>query len=328
MLGIKGIAVLFPTLVFSEEQKVFMKITLPKQAVMGLPLPIELQVRGPIKMVEPRLNFDQNPFVLTLTKGEHQVSFPIQDRFRMPNPRRGIIYIDRNSEPRYIRRPSSHLYVKIKDGNTASFTFDLSVLAAHYGNFVFHIAGTPHEKLLPSGEYMFRISKDDTETNILSEKIKFLKPNRAEQALLKQLTTISDGNKAGERIGTTPLWSTYVLFYPSIKKYNDLKKISSMGAKQLAYYSVLSSLVHNPKPLKELTFDDKWLEQALPAYRLDLLALRFEIESERGDQKAAARTRTAILSRSPHYGRVLDSITKNKGYISIYRKHVQKLKSK
>ncbi len=326
MLGIKGIAVLFPSLVFSGEQKVFMTTTLPKQAVIGLPLPIELQVDGPVKIIAPGLNSDLNPLPLILTNGKHQISFPMQDRIRMPNPRRELI-IKGRVEPLYLRIPAPSL--TIKDGKSTSFIIDLSIVAAHRGYRNFHIAGKSQTELLPDGEYKLNISKKDVKAKIFPEKIEFLKPNHTEQDLLTQLIKISKRNRELlEDIGMTPLWSSYVLFHPSIKKKIDLKKISSTGAKQLAYYSVLSSLVHNPKPLKELTFDDNWLEQALPAYRLDLLALRFEIESERGDQKAAARTRTAILSRSPHYGRVLDSIAKNRGYIGIYRKDAQKLKSK
>jgi hypothetical protein len=307
-----------------ERVEATVEVHCPAEAVIGLPLPVRLVIRGEASIVPPHLTASTNPFPFTMTSDEATCTFPAR-RFREVGS-----WQPRYHEPRQDSYRIPLRKTRVTRGKSCEFVMDLSLLDFTLGphgpgrrmSRPFARGGEWRTPLAP-GTYVVEFREPGLDFELHPDAIRLVEPNAEERKLLERLASsfrMKAGRRPGGRRPNGEAWRTFVEQNGAVMSGLDTAKFSDAGREQLRYYSLLASFVASELPMGELAVGQEDLDGLLPGYRNEVLALRYEIELARGDQAGAEETRRAILWDRPDAAAVLDHVRDRGGMIARSRK--------
>ncbi|MHC5055388.1 MAG: hypothetical protein ACYTKD_11795 [Planctomycetota bacterium] len=275
------------------------EVCLPAEAVSGLPVPVRLVVHGEAEVSPSRLMGLANPFPLTLASDEVTYEFPARRYFVHRPPRRNYHV----PGPEALKLPLRK--VKLERGDTGEFVFDLDLL-----DRVATEDDAAGEGVMP-GEYLVEMTDPDLCFEYARREVRFVAPNAEERYLLRSLARLKSEK---------PRWQVFVERNERAMRGVDPERFSELGRRQMSYVMLLARLVRSETPIGELAIREEDTALLLPGYRTEVLILRYEIETARGDDRAAQATRAAILEARPYAGVLLDHIAERGGVIAHHRR--------
>ncbi len=274
------------------------EVSFPAEAVTGLPVPVRLLVQGEAEVFPSRLMGLANPYHLTLASDETVYEFPAR-RYRVRRPARRNYHVP---GPETLKLPLRK--VKIERGESCEFVLDLSLLDR------VAVEGDAEDGRVMPEEYLVTMVDPDLRFEYARRKIRLVEPNAEERLLLRNLAQLESEK---------PRWQVFVGRSERAMRGVDPQRFSDLGRKQMSYLMLLAKLVRSKTPIGELTIREEEAAGLLPGYGIEVLILRYEIETARGDAAAAQTTRTAILAARPHAGTLLDYIAEREGMIARCR---------
>ena len=292
-----------------EAAKALVEVRTPREAVVGLPLPVQFIVHGEASVVPGRLMGKTNPFAFEMRSDGATYGFPARHHLEVRPPRRNY----HRPGPEVIKLPMRK--TRLERGESCEFVIDLSLLDRVAGPLnPRHGGGQPGrgkaDDIVPA-TYVLEFLTPGFEFERRPGSIRLAAPNAEEKKLLRNLSLIGSSR---------PKWLTFVERNDLAMAGVDAKGFSTAGRRQLEFHSLLAGFVKAKRPVGELTLPPGGLEGLLPGYRGEALLLRYELELARADLAGAGKTRAEILARRPRAGELLDYVRKRGGRIARGRR--------
>jgi hypothetical protein len=285
----------------SNETESVVEVRHTAEAVIGLPLPVQLIVTGPAKIVPQRLGSDMNPFECELRSGEAIYWFPKQVLRTVNLGRRSY----RPMRPETISVPARpHVLAR---GESCEILIDLNAFTPMRRGE----RATDEPVRLTPGLYELVFLDPDLAFDPPHTLLRLVEPNRSERRLID--------NVAAREADGSP-WDALVGDRTRALRGVDLDGLSEAARRQLAYHLTLADLVASNEPLSQLATQTLDAEaNAFPEIRTELLVLRYELDLARRDAAASA-TRQSILALRPSAAPLLDQILDSgAGLVAHYR---------
>jgi len=281
----------------------------PPVAVIGLPVLVRLVVHGDASVAPARLQGRVNPFLFEMRSDGASYRFPAA-RFReIPSGRRNY----HEPYPATFRLPIQK--TRVAAGESCEFVFDLG-----------QVERIPARGGLAPGTYAVEFLEPGFEFLPEREAIRLVEPNAEEGKLIANLASIPAAPPAAPR-GRRTAPATGGSAWDALVERSDLAlagvdpaRLSRPATRQLQYWLVLARLVGDAAPIGELSLLPADLDGLLPGYRNEVLMLRYEIETARGDVARAEATRAEVLSQRPNAAALLDHIRGRGGAIARHRR--------
>ena len=296
-----------------EAAKALVEVRFPREAVVGLPLPVQFIVHGEASVAPGRLMGKTNPFAFEMRSDGATYGFPARHHLEVRPPRRNY----HRPGPEVIRLPMRK--TRLERGESCEFVIDLSLLDRVAGPLdPRHSGGRPGRGKVDGiapGRYVLEFLTPGFEFECRPGSIRLAAPNAEERKLLRNLSLTGSSR---------PKWLTFVERNDRATAGVDVKGFSGAGRRQLAFHSLLAGLVKAKRPVGELALRPGDLEDFLPGYRNEALLLRYELELARADRAGAEKTRAEILAQRPQAGALLDYVRKRGGRIARSRRAMGK----
>ena len=292
-----------------EAAKALVEVRTPREAVAGLPLPVQFIVHGEASVAPGRLMGKTNPFAFEMRSDGATYGFPARHHLEVRPPRRNY----HSPGPEVIRLPMRK--TRLERGESCEFVIDLSLLERVAGPLDpgrgRGQAGRGKTDDIAPGRYVLEFLTPGFEFECRPGSIRIAAPNAEERKLLRNLSSTGSSR---------PKWLTFVERSDRAMAGVEAKGLSAAGRRQLEFHSLLAGLVKAKRPAGELALPPGSLEGLLPGYRNEALLLRYELELARADRAGAEKTRAEILAQRPQAGALLDYIRKRGGRIARSRR--------
>ena len=276
-----------------------------RSAVLGLPVPVQLVVHGPVRFVPSHFGSGVNPFECELRSGDDVFVFPAVTTNEVVLPR--LSY--RVGRSNVLNVPARTC--DLGAGDACEILVDLSSLRC-----VKRGRRSPAEfAAIPPGTYELAFIAPDVAFDPPRTTITLVRPNVFERRVIERASR--DDGRGAKRMDFVGPGAPFV---------DDAAagRLSAAGRRQLAYHLYVSRLVRSAAPVAEVELPP-FPADALPGIDTELMLVRYEVECARGAPRADL-TRENVLALRPSARRLLDRIARGAGAIAAHRSPVDRTK--